>query len=87
MSNANLLSIESLSVSFGGLKALDNVSIEVKPNNVVALIGPNGAGKTTLFNAISGLVVADSGQITLEDNLISWLRKHLLGIDKHLQMK
>jgi branched-chain amino acid transport system ATP-binding protein len=88
VSNANLLSIESLSVSFGGLKALDNVSIEVKPNNVVALIGPNGAGKTTLFNAISGLVVADSGQITLEDNLISWPKPHELaryGIARTLQ--
>jgi branched-chain amino acid transport system ATP-binding protein len=52
VSENNLLAINSLSVSFGGLKALDNVSIEVKPNNVVALIGPNGAGKTTLFNAI-----------------------------------
>ena len=65
VSENNLLAINSLSVSFGGLKALDNVSVEVKPNNVVALIGPNGAGKTTLFNAISGLVPADSGQIKL----------------------
>jgi branched-chain amino acid transport system ATP-binding protein len=88
VSENNLLAINSLSVSFGGLKALDNVSIEVKPNNVVALIGPNGAGKTTLFNAISGLVTADSGQIKLEDNLISWPKPHELagyGIARTLQ--
>jgi branched-chain amino acid transport system ATP-binding protein len=88
VSENNLLAINSLSVSFGGLKALDNVSIEVKPNNVVALIGPNGAGKTTLFNAISGLVPADSGQIKLEDNLISWPKPHELagyGIARTLQ--
>ena len=63
VSENNLLAINSLSVSFGGLKALDNVKIEVKSNNVVGLIGPNGAGKTTLFNVISGLVATNSGQI------------------------
>jgi branched-chain amino acid transport system ATP-binding protein len=53
---STLLKINSLSVSFGGLRALSNVSVELHPGEVVGLIGPNGAGKTTLFNALSGLV-------------------------------
>ena len=56
VSNANLLSIKSLSVSFGGLKALSNINLDLHTNEVVGLIGPNGAGNTTLFNALSGLV-------------------------------
>ena len=51
--NSQLLSIKGLSISFGGLKALNKVSIEINKNEVIGLIGPNGAGKTTLFNALS----------------------------------
>jgi len=65
VSNANLLSIKSLSVSFGGLKALSNVNLELNANEVVGLIGPNGAGKTTLFNALSGLVDVESGSLEI----------------------
>ena len=50
-----MLKISGISKSFGGIKATDNVSIELKPNSINALIGPNGAGKTTLFNTIAGL--------------------------------
>jgi branched-chain amino acid transport system ATP-binding protein len=53
---SELLKVEGLSVTFGGLKALNDVYIELNKNEVLGLIGPNGAGKTTLFNAISGLV-------------------------------
>ena len=53
---SELLKVEGLSVTFGGLKALNNVDIQLHKNEVLGLIGPNGAGKTTLFNAISGLV-------------------------------
>lgn len=59
-----LLSVQNLSRSFGGLIALQGVSFEVSAGQIKAIIGPNGAGKTTLFNLISGLLKADSGEIS-----------------------
>ena len=56
-----ILEIDSLSVNFGGLKALSNVSVNLREGEVLGLIGPNGAGKTTLFNALSGFVPAATG--------------------------
>lgn len=85
---SNLLSIDSLSVSFGGLKALNHVSLDLHPGEVVGLIGPNGAGKTTLFNALSGLVTPDSGALSLFDEVHAWPKAHDLvdlGIARTLQ--
>ncbi|MCX8032542.1 MAG: branched-chain amino acid ABC transporter ATP-binding protein/permease [Thermoleophilia bacterium] len=62
-----LLRIEEVTVTFGGLKALDRVSFEVAEGSITALIGPNGAGKTTLFNAITRHQALDSGRILLGD--------------------
>jgi branched-chain amino acid transport system ATP-binding protein len=62
-----MLSLESLSVSYGGLRALSAVSVEVRSGEFVAIVGPNGAGKTTLFKAISGTVRADAGRVTFEE--------------------
>lgn len=68
-----LLSVDGVSVNFGGLKALSDVYCRVNPGEVVGLIGPNGAGKTTLFNVLSGIVKPDSGVLTLNGKERPWL--------------
>jgi len=62
-----ILSVQQVSKSFGNLRALDGISIDVDESKVSILIGPNGSGKTTLINVISGLYSADSGKILFED--------------------
>lgn len=57
------LAVENLSISFGGLQALDHVSFMVSPGEIHGLIGPNGSGKTTLFNCITGFYVPESGRV------------------------
>ena len=61
-----LLEFADVSVSFGGVRALDAVSFSVRPNEIVALIGPNGAGKTTAFNCVSRFVRPSSGALTMD---------------------
>ncbi len=61
-----LLRVEDVHKSFGGLKALDGVSLEVSAGSIYGLIGPNGSGKTTLFNVITGFIARDRGHITFE---------------------
>lgn len=61
--SAPLLQIDAVSKSFGGLKAVQNVSLQVQPGTLTALIGPNGAGKTTLFALLSGFITPDAGRI------------------------
>ena len=61
-----MLQLKNISVRFGGLTAVNNVTLAVGTQDVVGLVGPNGAGKTTLFNAISGLVRPTSGEITFD---------------------
>jgi branched-chain amino acid transport system ATP-binding protein len=68
-----LLKVEKLSVSYGGIKALSDVSIEVNKGQLVAVIGANGAGKTTLVRAIMGLAKIEAGTITLRDEDITQL--------------
>jgi len=57
------LDISDLSISFGGIKALEDVSVEVQPEEILGVIGPNGSGKTTLFNCISGVYAPQKGTI------------------------
>lgn len=54
----NVLEINNLSISFGGLKAVENVTFKLKNGELLGLIGPNGAGKTTLFNMLSGVYLS-----------------------------
>ncbi|MFL2544180.1 MAG: ABC transporter ATP-binding protein [Alphaproteobacteria bacterium] len=73
-----MLKIKNLNKSFGGLKAVNNVNLEVKKNSITGLIGPNGAGKTTLFNTIAGVYEPEIGEIYLEDKNIARLKPHEL---------
>ena len=58
-----ILTVENLSRSFGGIKAVDNISFEVEEGNILGIIGPNGAGKSTLFDLVTGYTKADTGTI------------------------
>lgn len=71
-----LLEVEGLSVSFGGLKAIDNIDFQIRTGELFGLIGPNGAGKTTVFNAVTNTVPIQSGQIRFEENNIHGLKPH-----------
>ncbi|SHE33885.1 amino acid/amide ABC transporter membrane protein 2, HAAT family /amino acid/amide ABC transporter ATP-binding protein 1, HAAT family [Desulfacinum infernum DSM 9756] len=72
----DVLAVRNISVRFGGLQALQNVSFTVKPGQIAALIGPNGAGKTTLLNVVSGLVAPQEGRIVAGDRDITGLPAH-----------
>src|SRR5689334_16699446 len=83
-----LLSIDGLSVRFGGIVALDSVSFAVESGQICGLIGPNGAGKTTLFNCLSRLYQADAGTIEFEGRPLLGLPRHAiapLGIGRTFQ--
>lgn len=61
----NILDVKNLTMDFGGLRALDAVSLHIRKGEIAALIGPNGAGKTTLFNCLTGIYKPTAGAITL----------------------
>lgn len=71
-----MLEISNLSLRFGGVKALDDVSLRVLEGEIYSIIGPNGAGKTSLFNCISGIYRAQSGSVT-------FMGRELLGVKPH----
>ncbi|HLD13186.1 MAG TPA: ABC transporter ATP-binding protein [Burkholderiales bacterium] len=71
-----LIRVERVSKHFGGLTALDDVSLDIRAGEIYGLIGPNGAGKTTLFNVLTGLYAPDSGQVWLCANKLSGQKPH-----------
>jgi branched-chain amino acid transport system ATP-binding protein len=71
-----MLEVRELSKSFGGLKAVDQASLDVRQGEIVGLIGPNGAGKTTLFAAIAGFHAPDAGRVAFEGRDITGLAPH-----------
>ncbi|MSQ49788.1 MAG: ABC transporter ATP-binding protein [Betaproteobacteria bacterium] len=74
------LKAENISKSFGGVRAVQNVSLEVPENSIFALIGPNGAGKSTLLNLLSGIYQPDAGQLTFQE-------KNLIGLPAHRRVR
>jgi branched-chain amino acid transport system ATP-binding protein len=75
-----MLTTDKVSIKFGGLTAVNEVSIHIKPNIITGLIGPNGAGKTTLFNAVSGVYKPTSGAVTFNGEIISGLKPHQINV-------
>ena len=71
-----MLEVRGLAVSYGGLRAVDEVSLEVRPGEIVSIIGMNGAGKTSILNAISGIVRPDRGEILFQGESIGGLPAH-----------
>ena len=66
-----LLEVKNLSISFGGLKAVDDFSVSIEKGQLYGLIGPNGAGKTTVFNLLTGVYKPDKGSIVLDGKNIT----------------
>jgi branched-chain amino acid transport system ATP-binding protein len=76
---AALLELKGVSLSFGGLRVLDELDLEVGQGEIVSLIGPNGAGKTTLFNLVTGVYEPDGGEILLDGTNIGGLQPHKIN--------
>lgn len=74
-----MLRVENVTIKFGGLTAVNDVSLEIKPNKITALIGPNGAGKTTFFNCISGVYTPNNGKVIFENSVISGKKGHQIN--------
>jgi branched-chain amino acid transport system ATP-binding protein len=76
---SGILEVEGLSISFGGLRAVNDVGFRVGAGEIVSLIGPNGAGKTTIFNMISGIYPVPTGSMLLHGENVTGLPPHLLA--------
>lgn len=74
-----LLEIDSVSRTFGGVSALDNVSLRIEEGEILGLIGPNGAGKTTLFNIVTGFLRCTSGRVVFRGEDVTRCRPHTVA--------
>lgn len=84
-----ILTTEGLTKDFGGLRAVDSVTVEIEEGKLTSVIGPNGAGKTTFFNLITGLMKPDSGRILFKGEEITHLPIHKIvrkGISRSFQI-
>lgn len=84
-----MLKVEHVTLRFGGLTALNDVSLELREGKINGLIGPNGAGKTTFFNSISGVYKPDEGTVTFDGKVINGLKPYQvnkLGISRTYQV-
>lgn len=72
----DLVEVKNLTMKFGGLVAMDDVSFTIKRGEILGLIGPNGAGKTTCFNAMTGVYKPTSGEVLLEGKLLNGMKQH-----------
>lgn len=79
MTNDKFFSIKNLTISFGGLRAVDKVNLNIEAGSIFSIIGPNGAGKTTIFNCISGLYKPDKGAIFFKGENIVGLKPHSIA--------
>jgi len=73
-----LLKVEHIYKSFGGVKAIQDFSIDANRGEIHGIIGPNGAGKTTIFNVISGIYTADEGAVLLDGKDVTHMEQHLI---------
>ena len=73
-----MIRVENLHLHFGGIRAVDGVTVEIEEGSITGLIGPNGAGKTTLFNVIAGVYPPSEGRVFLQEQEITGLKPHQL---------
>jgi branched-chain amino acid transport system ATP-binding protein len=88
MSATTYLTISGVNKRFGGLQALRDCSFSIGPGKIICLVGPNGAGKTTVFNAITGFLKADSGEVSFKDHRLTGKRPQAivrLGVARTFQ--
>jgi branched-chain amino acid transport system ATP-binding protein len=85
----SLLKLENVTKRFGGLVAVDNVSLEIQPGELIGIVGPNGSGKTTLFNVINGVYFPEAGRVLFDGKDITRLPVHKrapLGLGRTFQI-
>src|SRR5205814_9918075 len=84
-----VLEVRALSTQFGGIVAVDDVSFEVRPGEILGIIGPNGSGKSTLFNCILGQLQPSAGDVRLDGRAVTGMRAcdlNRLGVSRTFQL-